>query len=188
MLIYDLPGVATGAGEEFLKSAVRTAGTNSLNKGSAGRSAGTGPSSPRSTFQEFLSSARFCGERGQSCQWCFLLLLSCCLSRFCLLFLSSVPLSLSLSFFSPTLSLSYSLSLSLSLSPSLFSLLSLLSLLFPFSFLTYFFSLLFSFLHLFIFFDCSSLSELLVFPLLCFRVGFLAFGCLYFLLARTRRN
>ena len=79
----------TGAGEEFLKSAARTAGTSAGKKRSAGRSAGssaaflcntgngtasstppgtplfpgTGPGSPRSTFQEFLSSTRFCGRR-----------------------------------------------------------------------------------------------------------------------------
>ena len=79
----------TGAGEEFLESAASSAGTSAGKKGSAGRSAGssaallcntvngtasstppgthlspgTGPSIARSTFQEFLSSTRLCGQQ-----------------------------------------------------------------------------------------------------------------------------
>ena len=79
----------TGAGEEFLKSAASNAGTSAVKKGSAGGSAGssavdciakesgtasstppgtplfhgTGPGTARSTFEEILSSTRFCGQR-----------------------------------------------------------------------------------------------------------------------------
>ena len=87
----------SGAGEEFLKSVVRTAGNSAGNKGSAGKSAGssaallcstsngtassalpatslhpgTVPGSPRRTFEEFLSSTAFWGQRHRKSAGCF---------------------------------------------------------------------------------------------------------------------